>query len=116
MSRARALACAVGGNGSEFAMRKTLTRRSFLAGAAAGSASLFIRTGAAAQSGRAEFTFTQYHNQTAESSLHKRLAEMWSAVRTETGGRVEAQVFPLNNNVAGSDPTALKMLMAGEIQ
>ena len=97
-------------------MRKTFTRRSFLAGAAAGSASLFIRTGAAAQGGRPEFTFTQYHNQTADSSLHKRLAEMWTAVRTETGGRVEAQVFPLNNNVNGSDPTALKMLMAGEIQ
>ena len=26
------------------------------------------------------------------------------------------QVFPLNNNVTGSDPTALKMLVSGEIQ
>jgi tripartite ATP-independent transporter DctP family solute receptor len=69
-----------------------------------------------AQSARAEFHFTQYHNQTAESSLHKRLSEMWTVVNTETGGRVEAQVFPLNNNVAGSDPAALKMLVAGEIQ
>jgi len=96
-------------------MRRPLTRRSFLAGAAAGSASLFIPTGAAAR-GRADYNFTQYHNQTADSSLHKRLAEMWAAVRTETGGKVEAQVFALNNNVAGSDPTALKMLMSGEIQ
>jgi tripartite ATP-independent transporter DctP family solute receptor len=64
----------------------------------------------------AEFNFTQYHNQTADSSLHKRLSDMWTVVRTETGGKVEAQVFPLNNNVAGSDPTALKMLVAGEIQ
>src|SRR5687768_3475735 len=96
-------------------MRKTVTRRSFLAGAAAGSASLFMRTGATAQ-GRAEFAFTQYHNQTADSSLHKRLSEMWTTVRTETGGRVDTQVFPLNNNVTGSDPTALKMLVSGEIQ
>lgn len=96
-------------------MQRTFTRRSFLAGAAAGSATLFIRTGSAAQ-GRAEFSFTQFHNQTAESSLHKRLTEMWAAIRTETRGRVEAQTFPLNNNVAGSDPAALKMLIAGEIQ
>ena len=37
-------------------------------------------------------------------------------ISKETGGRVEAQVFPLNNNVTGSDPAALKMLVAGEIQ
>ena len=69
-----------------------------------------------AQGAKAEFRFTQYHNQTAESSLHKRLSEMWAAISKETGGRVDAQVFPLNNNVTGSDPAALKMLVAGEIQ
>ena len=96
---------------------KTLTRRSFMAGAALGSASLLVRPlSAFAQGGRAEFRFTQFHNQTAESSLHKRLSEMWTAINKETNGRVEAQVFPLNNNVAGSDPAALKMLVAGEIQ
>lgn len=98
-------------------MDKTFSRRSFMAGAAAGSASLFVRPLTVfAQGAKAEFRFTQYHNQTAESSLHKRLSEMWGAVNKETGGRVEAQVFPLNNNVAGSDPAALKMLVAGEIQ
>ena len=64
----------------------------------------------------AEFTFTQYHNQTADSSLHIRLTEMWTAVRNETRGRVEVQVFPLNNNIQGSDPAALKLLVAGDIQ
>jgi tripartite ATP-independent transporter DctP family solute receptor len=94
-----------------------ITRRSFLTGAAAGSASLLVRPlSVFAQSAKAEFQFTQYHNQTAESSLHRRLAEMWTTVNKETGGRVEARVFPLNNNVAGSDPAALKMLVAGEIQ
>jgi TRAP-type transport system periplasmic protein len=96
---------------------KSVTRRSFLTGAAAGSASLLVRPlSVFAQSAKAEFHFTQYHNQTAESSLHKRLAEMWTAIGKETGGRVETRVFPLNNNVAGSDPAALKMLVAGEIQ
>jgi tripartite ATP-independent transporter DctP family solute receptor len=97
--------------------KKNLTRRTFMAGAAAGSASLLVRPlSVFAQGAKAEFRFTQYHNQTAESSLHKRLSEMWTAISKETGGRVEAQVFPLNNNVAGSDPAALKMLVAGEIQ
>jgi TRAP-type C4-dicarboxylate transport system substrate-binding protein len=92
-------------------MSNPLTRRSFLT-AAVGSASVFVRTGYA----QAQFTFTQYHNQTADSSLHIRLTEMWTAVRNETRGRVEAQVFPLNNNIQGSDPAALKLLVAGDIQ
>ena len=92
-------------------MPTIVTRRSFVAGMTLGSASLLVRTLHAA-----DFTFTQYHNQTAESSLHKRLVEMWAAIGKETGGRVETQVFALNNNIPGSDPQALKMLAAGEIQ
>jgi tripartite ATP-independent transporter DctP family solute receptor len=91
----------------------SLTRRSFLVssvGAALGSASVFVRTLRAA-----DYSFVQYHNQTESSSLHRRLVEMWTAVRTETGGRVEAAVLPQNNNIPGSDPAALKMLVAGEI-
>jgi tripartite ATP-independent transporter DctP family solute receptor len=88
-----------------------LTRRAFVTGATAGSLTLLTRSLRAA-----DFTFTQYHNQTAESSLHRRLVEMWAAIAKETRGRVETQVFPGNNNVAGSDPGALKMLVAGEIQ
>ena len=41
---------------------------------------------------------------------------MWEAVRKETNGRVETQVLAQNNNIPGSDPAALKMLVAGEIQ
>jgi tripartite ATP-independent transporter DctP family solute receptor len=64
----------------------------------------------------ADFTFTQYHNQTPASSLHKRIVQMWEAVRTETRGRVDVQVFAQNNNIQGSDPAALKALVAGDIQ
>jgi tripartite ATP-independent transporter DctP family solute receptor len=88
----------------------TLTRRAFVTGAAFGSLTVFAR----AQ--RPDFTFTQYHNQIAESSLHKRLTEMWAAISKETGGRVQAQVYPVNNNLPTSDPGALKLLVAGEIQ
>jgi tripartite ATP-independent transporter DctP family solute receptor len=86
------------------------TRRSFLTGAALASAPVFVRTLRAA-----DYSFVQYHNQPGSSSLHRRLVQMWTTVRAETGGRVEAVVLPQNNNIPGSDPAALKMLVAGEI-
>ncbi|HLG59214.1 MAG TPA: TRAP transporter substrate-binding protein [Vicinamibacterales bacterium] len=90
-------------------VQMSFSRRSFLAGAALGSVSVVGRLRAA------EYNLVQYHNQTASSSLHRRLVEMWETVRTETKGRVEAQVLPQNNNIAGSDPAALAMLVSGEI-
>jgi tripartite ATP-independent transporter DctP family solute receptor len=41
---------------------------------------------------------------------------MWAAIGAETGGRVTASVHAENGKVAGGDPTALRMLIAGEIQ
>jgi tripartite ATP-independent transporter DctP family solute receptor len=41
---------------------------------------------------------------------------MWAAIEKETKGRVAARVFPQNNNLPTSDPGALKLLVAGEIQ
>jgi tripartite ATP-independent transporter DctP family solute receptor len=90
---------------------RSIGRRAFVAGLGLGSLTVFTRT-----AGAAEFTFTQYHNQTASSPLHRRLSEMWAAVGKETGGRVETRIFPENNKLAGSDPGALKMLVSGEIQ
>jgi tripartite ATP-independent transporter DctP family solute receptor len=87
-----------------------ITRRSLVA-AALGAPLVFARTLKAA-----DFNIIQYHNQPATSSLHMRLAEMWAAIAKETNGRVEAQVFPQNNGIAGSDPAALKLLIAGDIQ
>ena len=99
-----------------------LTRRSLVAGAVLGSASILARSvraasrdGAGQQQSRADFTFTQFHNQTSASPLHQRLVEMWVAIGKETGGRVKTQVLPENDKIPGSDPAALKMLVAGEI-
>ena len=87
-------------------------RRAFVAGlAGAGSLSVFARSLRAA-----DYKFTQFHNQTTTSTLHRRLVEMWAAVRAETRGRVETDVFAENNQIAGSDPAALDKLVAGEIQ
>jgi tripartite ATP-independent transporter DctP family solute receptor len=63
----------------------------------------------------AEFTLRQFHNQPADSPLHKRLVEMWAAVKTETGGRVDVATFADNDQLPGSDPAALKMLVDGEL-
>jgi tripartite ATP-independent transporter DctP family solute receptor len=88
----------------------TLTRRAFVSGATVGSLTVFSRSIRAA-----DFNLTQYHNQAAESPLHRRLVEMWAAIGRETGGRVETRVFPENNKHPGSDPAVLKMLVGGEI-
>jgi len=89
-----------------------LTRRSFVA-ATVGTLAVFSRPLRAAD---VEFSLTQYHNQTPASSLHKRLVQMWEAIDKESGGRVVGKVFAQNNNIQGSDPAALKSLVAGEIQ
>src|SRR5215510_14206057 len=89
----------------------TLTRRSFVAGAAFGSLTVFTGTLKAA-----EFSFRQYHNQTATSPLHTRLVEMWAAVRTETGGRIDVEIFPENRKTPGSDPAVLRMLTSGDVE
>src|SRR5690349_24017500 len=63
----------------------------------------------------ADFKLRQFHNQPADSPLHKRLVEMWAAVKSETGGRVDVATFADNNQLPGSDPEALKMLVNGEL-
>jgi TRAP-type transport system periplasmic protein len=90
--------------------RRQITRRMFVFGAAS-SLVVFNRS-----LGAADFNFTHYHNQTSDSPLHLRLVEMWTAIRSQTNGRVVTTVFPENNKIPGSDPEALQMLVSGEIQ
>jgi len=54
----------------------------------------------------ADFELRQFHNQPSDSPLHKRLSEMWAAVKDETGGRVQVQTFRTNNQIPGGDPAA----------
>ena len=79
--------------------------------AAAGSGMLLLSRRASA----AEFELRQFHNQPADSPLDKWLTQMWSAVATETNGRVHVQTFPDNNKLAGGDPAALNMVASGEL-
>jgi tripartite ATP-independent transporter DctP family solute receptor len=63
----------------------------------------------------ADFKLRQFHNQPGDSPLHKRLVEMWAAVKAETGGRVDVTTFADNDKLPGSDPAALKMVVDGEL-
>jgi tripartite ATP-independent transporter DctP family solute receptor len=88
-----------------------ISRRQFTARLAlAGGMALISRNIQAAN-----FKLRQFHNQPADSPLHKRLVEMWAAVKTETGGRVDVATFADNDQLPGSDPAALKMLVDGEL-
>jgi tripartite ATP-independent transporter DctP family solute receptor len=93
------------------AVSRTLTRRAVIGGGATlGSLTIVSGTGIAA-----DFKFRQFHNQAVSSPLHKRLVEMWAAVKAETNGRVDTDVFAENAGIQGSDPAALKMLISGEL-
>ena len=78
-----------------------------------------IAVGAAALLGKnaraAEFSMRQFHNQPAESPLHKSLMAMWEAVKNQTHGRVEVQTFAENDHTAGGDPAVLTMLVDGKL-
>jgi tripartite ATP-independent transporter DctP family solute receptor len=58
----------------------------------------------------------QFHNQPPGSPLDRWLTALWTAVRAATGGRLDVRVCPGNDGIAGGDPQALAMLVAGEVQ
>ena len=91
-----------------------VTRRQFAARlATAGGLTLISRRARAA-----DFEMSQYHNQPTNSPMHRRLVEMWTAINTETAGRVEVEVFPGRISAAGAPPTGgggTQRLRDGEI-
>ncbi|HEX9466474.1 MAG TPA: TRAP transporter substrate-binding protein [Alphaproteobacteria bacterium] len=94
-------------------VRYRLTRRGLIAAAAAGGTAVLLpRRGRAQQMWKAR----QFHNQPAESHQQRFLVGLWDDVRKDTGGRVDVSVHPQNDNVPGSDPQALKMLVGGELE
>src|SRR6266516_3169242 len=71
---------------------------------------------AAARSASPVYTFRQYHNQPESTTLHHSLVKIWTEIQKQSGGRIEAQVFPENNGITGGDLQALQMLRDGQIQ
>jgi TRAP-type transport system periplasmic protein len=71
---------------------------------------------AAAPAARPRWTGRQFHNQPEESHTHGFLVALWDEVADETGGDLAIAVHARNGGVAGSDPAALAMLVAGELE
>ncbi|MBA3771552.1 MAG: TRAP transporter substrate-binding protein [Ramlibacter sp.] len=88
-----------------------LTRRTVLAGAGAGVIGLQAG-GAFAQ--KAEFTYKYANNLPPTHPMNVRAREMASAVRAETRGRVDIQIFPQNQ--LGSDTEMLALVRSGGIE
>jgi len=90
-----------------------ISRRHFAVGVAAAGSLIAARGRAKAA---APIEMRQFHNQTADSTLHKRLEEMWAAIEMETGGKIRVRTFPENDKLAGGDPQARDMLVSGELE
>jgi tripartite ATP-independent transporter DctP family solute receptor len=58
----------------------------------------------------------QFHNQPEQSHLHGFLVDLWDEVRRGTGGALDVTVHAQNAGIPGSDPQALDMLVAGEVE
>ena len=88
-----------------------LSRRKFAFGTGALAAAIITR-----RAQGAALEMRQFHNQTEDTPLHKRLTELWAAVDAESGGRLKVKVFAENNKVTGGDPQARDMLVSGELE
>ena len=58
----------------------------------------------------------QFHNQPEASHTHGFLVALWEEVAERTGGALRISVHAQNGGIAGSDPAALQMLVAGELE
>jgi tripartite ATP-independent transporter DctP family solute receptor len=87
-----------------------LTRRQFIIGTGATIATIGVQRKARA----AEFTFKYCNNQPVAHPMNIRMAEAIEAIRKDTNGRVEFQVFP--SSQLGGDTDVLAQLRAGAVQ
>ncbi len=82
-----------------------ITRRQINLGLMGAGATIILSRGARA----AEINLKHNHNLPLDSPLHKRALQMWAAIKTETGGKVDVQITR-----GGGDGT-LDQLVAGEL-
>ena len=64
----------------------------------------------------ARWSGRQFHNQPQASHTHGFLVDLWDEVRARTDGALAITVHAQNAGVTGSDPAALRMLVAGELE
>lgn len=90
-----------------------MKRREFLKVSAAGAAVALPLRSAYAQP-KAEFSYKYANNLPVTHPMNLRAKEMADAIRAETKGRVDIQIFP--NNQLGSDTDMLSQLRSGAIE
>ena len=88
-----------------------ITRRNLLAGAGAGVLAMSMGR-AFAQ--KAEFKYKYANNLPVTHPMNIRAKEMADAIRAETKGRVDIQIFP--NNQLGSDTDMLSQIRSGGVE
>ena len=89
-----------------------ITRRTVLRGAAVAATLAVPMRGAFAQN--AEFSYKYANNLPVTHPMNIRAKEMADAIRAETKGRVDIQIFP--NNQLGSDTDMLSQVRSGGIE
>lgn len=89
-----------------------VSRRTLLGASALGTMAVAAPWVARAQS--AEFTYKYANNLPVAHPMNQRAKEMADAIKAETNGRVEIQIFP--SNQLGSDTDMLSQLRSGGIE
>lgn len=89
----------------------SMTRSSFAAGTSAAFASIAIVTSPARA---AQFTYKFANDVPAEHPLNVRGRQLWNAVKAESRGRLDVQMYP--NNLLGGDSSMLTQLRSGALQ
>lgn len=89
--------------------RRTLLKATVASAVLGGVGAPFV-----ARAAQAEFTYKFANNLPDSHPLNIRAKEMSAAIKTETNGRVDVQVFP--NNQLGSDTDVLSQLRSGGVE
>src|SRR5216683_7792099 len=89
--------------------RRTLLKASAASAALGGIGAPFV-----ARAQTAEFTYKYANNLPDAHPMNARAKEMSAAIKTETNGRVDLQVFP--NNQLGSDTDTLSQVRSGGVE
>ena len=92
----------------------SLSRRTLLKASAASAVLGGIAAPFVARAEGAEFTYKYANNLPDSHPLNTRAKEMSAAIKTETNGRVDLQIFP--NNQLGSDTDMLSQIRSGGIE
>jgi tripartite ATP-independent transporter DctP family solute receptor len=88
-----------------------MNRRRFAVGAAATFAGIAVIRSAARA---AQFQYKYANPVPADHPLNLRMRECWDAVRRETGGRLDVQIFP--NGELGGDTSLLAQVRSGALE